>query len=251
MNQNLFPLFENFGTHSYLNVFISTSIIFTITATFAVYYNSLTKKRLNKTNFCISKHNIFCRITLNPYLNILNLCIRTFTSTIILYIFLFLLFGWGGGSLHNFYKPNNKDFKLCFLLILCIVIINFLIYYLMIYYSLKKMKINKKPSISLTSYYILLLYGFKNKLHYNKGKFKYLNKGYINNKKKTDTLINMEGQEKINYFNKLDLLEKARILHIIPAKERVKLLKKLDENQKILYLSLLSPEQKSETLSYM
>ena len=113
------------------------------------------------------------------------------------------------------------------------------------------MNINKRPSISLTSYYILLLYGFKNKLHYNKGKFKYLNKGYINNKKKTDTLINMEGQEKINYFNKLDLLEKARILHIIPAKERVKLLKKLDENQKILYLSLLSPEQKSETLSYM
>ena len=82
MIKSFFPLLERFSSFTYINAFMCGAIISTLTAVFAVYYNSLMKERLEKTDFCNSKYNLFCAINLNKYYNILNLCIKTFTSTI-------------------------------------------------------------------------------------------------------------------------------------------------------------------------
>tara|TARA_B100000524_G_C23608791_1_gene355402 strand:- start:190 stop:948 length:759 start_codon:yes stop_codon:yes gene_type:complete len=251
MKKSLFPLLNRFSSFTYINAFICGAIISTLTAVFAVYFNSLTKERLAKTDFCNSRYNLFCAINLNKYSNIFNLCIKTFTATITISVALFFIFGWGGGSLNIFYEPKSADFLGCILLLYFVFFINFVFFFTIILKVYKKLKLESYPSIRSVIYAILFSYGFKSHFHYTEDGLKSKNKEFQKNWEMREKIISMKDRDKINYLDKQKLKYKIRILHLLPPKERAKIFNVVDEKKTILYLSLLSPKEKAETIAYM
>ena len=245
MKSDFSPLFKKFGSAKYVNVFIISGIVFSLTAIIAIYYSNLDEKRNQKTDFCISKDNLFCIVHSNDKLRILNLFMKTFTSTSIINTLFLLLFGWGGGSLYNFYKPRKEDVMNCLLLLFILTIINFIFYYIMIKYYLISKKKKENPMFYQIFKSILYEYGITNNLHDVVGKDPRMHKRML----KIKSL--KKASDKLKYLETLNLRDKARVLNMMDIDQRTYILKQASENKQALYLSLISNFEASRTLDNM
>ena len=242
MKSDFSPLFKKFGSAKYVNVFIISGIVFSLTAIIAIYYSNLDLIRNQKTDFCISKNNLFCIVNSNNKLKILNLFLKTFTSTSIVNTLFLLLFGWGGGSLYNFYKPRKEDIMHCVLLLFILIIINFIFYYIIIKHYLISNKIQKNPRFYQVIKAILYEYGFENRLHESVGKDEKMEVKM----KKIQSLNKVN--DKLKYLQTMNLKDKARVLNLLNLDQRTFILKHMNEREQILYLSLISNFEASKTL---
>lgn len=238
MEKKFSPIFESLGSRTYMNAFVISSIFASFTAVFAVYYNNLLSTRLQKTDFCNSKNNLFCGIYSNKIISTANLFLKTLTATIIINIIFFFFFGWGGGSLNNFYIPTYKDFYSGIVIILILLLINFIFYYFILIHTIKKL-----PHLYHVLYGLLFEYGLVKYLHPD-----HKNMEIDRLLKKID---NMGSKEKVKYIESLNLIEKARIFNIFSPFKRAEIIKNMSDEKKMLYLSLLPIQSSSHTLSIL
>ena len=189
--KNFLPLIKGYSSSTYTKAFILGSILVTFTAVFAIHYNELSTERLILSQNCKNKHQpIFCHIKKSNMLRKLEIIIQTFCSTLIIYFILFFIFGYGGGSLNEYYKPNTNDLK-DFILIICfIILLNILFYYIVI------IKIRKRiPPLYGVLYGIGVQYGIINQIE---GPFKMVN-NHIMSKNDRHNILNPD--IKIPYYN--------------------------------------------------
>ena len=137
--KNFLPLIKGYSSSTYTKAFILGSILVTFTAVFAIHYNELSTERSLMLKDCKkNKIHLFCYIKKHKILGKLEIIIQTFTSSIIIYFILFFIFGYGGGSLNNYYKPNLNDVKDFIFTMFFIILLNLIFYYVIIINIRKK-----------------------------------------------------------------------------------------------------------------
>ena len=95
---NYTPIF-NFKANNYINAYILNAICASLSAVIAIKLHAYGEKRKNQCKQ--GMHNHFCSFYKKGLYTIIAVIITTFISTIIIYLCMNILFGYGGGMIAN------------------------------------------------------------------------------------------------------------------------------------------------------
>jgi hypothetical protein len=155
------PVFESLSATNYNKAFFLGSLVTSLTSLFALRYSAIAKERFKMTHNCKDNRNMFCSINRNNFLTKIELLMQTVTSTIIIYYILFFLFGYGGGNLNLYYKPNYQDFIDFLKMLFYLLLFNYLFYFFTVVFHKKKI-----PNLFGVLYAIYIQYGFTHNLRF-------------------------------------------------------------------------------------
>ena len=134
------PLFSSISSKNYSGTFLLGAFVGSFSASAAVYYSDIHKIKIKncKKNKDYNRYPIFCEINKNKEgLLAINIFIKTMILLLIFSYILFILFGYGGGSLHNYYKPRIIAIKRGLIDIVILLNIYFWFHYFSGYYIMK------------------------------------------------------------------------------------------------------------------
>jgi hypothetical protein len=155
----IFPLYKNFMPDVYWKSFVLCSIATTSTAVIAIMYSDLINLRIKQNNCDKNNKKIFCIFHNNTGLRYLQLFIVTFFISFIILYLMYIILGFGGGSIHKFYKYNHSENKYIFI-VTFIIIIFIMFIYLFISFRSSKYNIRKLPSVTELIRIISISFGF-------------------------------------------------------------------------------------------
>ena len=136
------PLFKIISSDTYTGAFIMGSLFASFTACTALAFAMIHKKKVEK---CNHHKSLFCLINKhNMVLTIINIFFKTMIITFFLSFILFVFFGFGGGSLNNYYKPEISAIKNGLIYIVLLLFIYFSFNFLVAHLYTKGNK--NKPS---------------------------------------------------------------------------------------------------------
>ena len=136
------PLFNFISSNTYTGAFIMGALFASFTACTALAFSMLHKKKMK---ICKIRKSLYCEINKdNIVLTIMNIFFKTMIMTFLLSFILFIFFGFGGGSLNNYYKPEISTIKNGLIYIVFLLFIYFVFHYIIAYKSQKK----RKPPLS-------------------------------------------------------------------------------------------------------
>ena len=244
------PFIDGMQNSTYAKAFISGSVFATITAIFALHYDKIHQDKLKETNFCNNEDNFFCSIQKKRNLIKISLFIKTLSSSIIIYSFGFLLFGWGGGNIEKYYKPNSNDLLSLLKIIIFLVIFNFIVYYFILqffYLPHINQLHHKKKNINILD--VIRSIGFEYGLNTDFSPIE--SEQFKNEKKISETLLVLNKKYTTFALQNMSMLEKSKILNYLNYRERVKLFKKIDKKYWTEYLVLLTPKEIAKTIKFL
>ncbi len=155
----IFPLYKKFMPDVYWKSFVLGSIATTSTAVIAVIYSDLINLRIKQNNCSKSDKKIFCIFHNNTGLRYFQLVIVTFFISFIILYLMYIILGFGGGSIHKYYKYKHTENK--YLFIVTLIIILFIMFiYLLISFRSSKYNIKNLPSFSELIRIISISFGF-------------------------------------------------------------------------------------------
>ena len=96
MESHFKPLF-NFKANNFINAYILNAICASLAALAAIRINAYGEKRHLECKE--RKHKRFCNFYKNRLFNTLAIILTTFLSTLVIYLIMNLLFGYGGGMI--------------------------------------------------------------------------------------------------------------------------------------------------------
>lgn len=134
------PLSSLISSDTYSGAFMLGSIAAALSASTAIYYSLAQKEKINECDKLLKK-SIYCSIN-NKSIGIaaLNIFIKTLIVMMAFSYILFIIFGYGGGSINNYYKPKIITIKKGILHIFSLFIIYFFFHYFAGYYITKKIQ---------------------------------------------------------------------------------------------------------------
>jgi len=149
------PLFSGISSKTYWGAFFLGALSASITGCIAIYYTLKHNDRIEK---CKEKKSFYCIINSNNIEFVtFNILIKTFIISMITSCILFILFGFGGGSLRTYYTPTILDL-LYIILTICISLFLYFLFHYYLYYSVKK----EHPKLINIFYSTLYDLGFVN-----------------------------------------------------------------------------------------
>ena len=129
------PLFKTISAETYNGAFIMGAIFVSFTSCTALALSMLHKKKIDK---CKYNHNLYCEINKdNVFLTVLNIYLKTMVITILLSFALFVFFGFGGGHVHNYYKPEISTLKTGLKHVVILLFIYFFFHYIVAFLAKK------------------------------------------------------------------------------------------------------------------
>ena len=137
------PIFKFISSESYNGAFIMGALFASFTACIAVGFSMVQKKKMER---CNNIKNLYCEINEdNVILTIINIFLKTMIITLFFSFILFILFGFGGGHIRNYYSPDSRIILKGVFHLLIIIFIYFLFHYFVAYISRRGKK--KPPPI--------------------------------------------------------------------------------------------------------
>ena len=77
---------------------------------------------------CIKYKSLYCKINRDSVILVtINIFLKTMIITLFLSFILYIFFGFGGGSIHNYYKPNYAIVFKGFLHLFILIVLYFII----------------------------------------------------------------------------------------------------------------------------
>lgn len=122
------PLFNFISSDTYTGAFIMGALFTSFTSCTALAFSMIHKKKMKR---CNNYRSLYCEINKNSIvLTIMNIFFKTMIMTFLLSFVLFIFFGFGGGSLNNYYKPEISTIKNGLIYIVFLLFIYFVFHYI-------------------------------------------------------------------------------------------------------------------------
>ena len=134
------PLFSSISSKNYSGAFLLGAFASSFSASAAIYYSFVQKDRIKDCREREGQKNspIYCEINNNSIeLASMNIFIKTMIIVLIFSHILFITFGYGGGSINDYYKPSFLTIKRGIIHIFSLLFIYFIFHYFAGYYISK------------------------------------------------------------------------------------------------------------------